>query len=155
MRELGLEDVTWKWKKEGGRGKRPGITTAEVIGGRKAKQKSLFEPPKRKPTAQQRKTMVALALEIGIKMVMKNHLYRFNNNVYLQREGGPIGLELTGAIARVYMLWWDGQLLAKMKELMLKAKQEWNIYLYMRYVDDANFVTEGIQPGIRYKGGKM
>ena len=53
------------------------------------------------------------------------------------------------------MLWWDGQLLAKTKELMLKAKQEWNIYLYMRYVDDENFVTEGIQPGIRYEGGKL
>ena len=94
VRELGLVDVTCKWKKEDRQGKRPRITTAaEVLGGRVARQKPLFEPHKSKPTAQQRKTMVALALEI--KMVMRNHLYQFNNNVYLQREGGPFGLELT------------------------------------------------------------
>ena len=78
VRELGLEDVICKWKKEGGRGKRPGITTAEVLGGRIVKQKSLFELPKNKPTAQQRKIIVSLALEIGIEMVIWNHLYQFD-----------------------------------------------------------------------------
>ena len=54
--------------------------------------------------------MIALALEAGISVVMKNHMYRFNDDTYLQREGGPIGLELTGAVARVFMLWWDDEL---------------------------------------------
>ena len=49
--------------------------------------------------------MIAYAIEIGIKMVMRNHLYKFNGEVFIQGEGGPIGLELTGAIARVFMLW--------------------------------------------------
>ena len=39
---LALEDVTAKWKNDNGRGQRPGITTAEVLGSMKAREKSLF-----------------------------------------------------------------------------------------------------------------
>ena len=95
--------------------------------------------------------MIAVAIEVGITTVMENHLYRFNNNVYLQQEGGPIGLELTGAIARVYMLWWDNQLKIKIGN----AGLEWQMYFYMRYVDDANIVGEIMEPGIRYENDKL
>ena len=41
--ELGLVDVVSRWEKEGGRGQRPGIRTAEIIGEKMAKDKSLFD----------------------------------------------------------------------------------------------------------------
>ena len=33
-------------------------------------------------------------------------MYQLDGKVYLQTEGGPIGLELSGALARVIMLLW-------------------------------------------------
>ena len=94
--------------------------------------------------------MVALAIKTGNKVVMKNHLYQFHGEVYLQHEGGPIGLELTGAVARVFMLWWlDGRLLEKVRELTEKAKIRWQVHFYMRYVDDSNIMADIIEPGMR------
>ena len=59
--ELGLVDVVSRWKKEGGRGQRPGITTSEILGGKRAKDKSLFDKPKYKPTKEQKRDIIALA----------------------------------------------------------------------------------------------
>ena len=42
IRELGLINVISSWKKEGGRGQRPGITTAEVLGGEKSQRKVII-----------------------------------------------------------------------------------------------------------------
>ena len=55
--------------------------------------------------------MISLAIEVGIKACMKGHMYRLDGKVYLQTEGGPIGLELSGALARVIMLLWNRELL--------------------------------------------
>ena len=57
-------------------------------------------------------------------------MYSFNEEKKRQRNGGPIGLVLTDAVAKVYMTWWD----RKVKE---KAELEgMEIFLYRRYVDD-------------------
>ena len=44
--------------------------------------------------------------------------------------GGPIGLDFTGVLARMVMLWWDNEYLAKLSELGIKME------MYKRYVDD-------------------
>ena len=55
-----------------------------------------------------------------------------DGRVYRQQEGGPIGLEITGVLARLVMLWWD-------KEFMRKAREfETDILMYLRFVDDGN-----------------
>ena len=41
--------------------------------------------------------MMALALEEGILAVFGSHYYSFNGEVRLQKEGAPIGLDLSGA----------------------------------------------------------
>ena len=38
---------------------------------------------------------------------MKNHLYIFNNELRIQKEGGLIGIDLTGELAQIFMSWWD------------------------------------------------
>ena len=68
--------------------------------------------------------------------------------------GGPIGLELTGAVSSLYMWWWDKQLLYKVGELMERAEREWKVYFYMRYVDDCNIIADVMEPGVRFKDGK-
>ena len=97
--------------------------------------------------------MIALALESGITAVMKSYMYRFNDDIYLQKGGGPIGLELTGAIARVFMLWWDDQFMKRLQEAT--AQLDWNLYFYMRYVDDCNCIGEEIPLGARIHSGKV
>ena len=139
--KLGLGRVTHTRK--AARGAAPGITTAEVfakqmregneeeaddegmLGGppsggelrgstQESASKSLFRLPEKSPTVLQRRKMIGLALEVGIKAVMQGHMYQLDGKIHLQSEGGPIGLELSGALARVIMLIWDRELLQKL-----------------------------------------
>ena len=38
---------------------------------------------------------------------MSNHTYKLGDRIFLQKDGGPIGLEATGAISRAYMMHYD------------------------------------------------
>ena len=51
--------------------------------------------------------MFTEAMKIALLFIMQNHLYTFDNEIKLQSEGGPIGLELTGVLAQLFMVWWD------------------------------------------------
>ena len=75
-------------------------------------------------------------------------MYQFDGKVYLQSEGGPAGLELTGAVSRVLMLLWDRELLNKLKKAA--AGTSWNLHAYLRYV-----ATEEAPLGMRYVKGKF
>ena len=101
----GLQDVVPKRKP----GKRGNPTMAYLDGGPKnkknvAKWENNYEMPVRKPTEYEQKIMIAKSLEIAAKLVMKNHFYLVGDEIRKQAEGGPIGLELTSALARVVML---------------------------------------------------
>ena len=58
--------------------------------------------------------------------------------------GGSIGLELTGAVARPFMLMYD--------DLYLKNVQKAGIemLMYERYIDDSNQVAVVLLPGSSY-----
>ena len=62
---------------------------------------------------------------------MTNHTYKLGDRILLQKDGGPIGLEATGAISRAYMMHYD--------RLYLEAVEEAGIrmLLYNRYIDDS------------------
>ena len=62
---------------------------------------------------------------------MSNHTYKLGDRIFLQKDGGPIGLEATGAISRAYMMHYD--------RLYLEAVEEAGIrmLLYNRYIDDS------------------
>ena len=47
--------------------------------------------------------ILAEVIRILIVIAMKNHCYRFEGHLYLQLEGGPIGMRSTASIARVVM----------------------------------------------------
>ena len=71
--------------------------------------KSWLEPEE-EPNEITAKKMLAIAIKIAIKLIMKNHIYRINGICKKQTKGGPIGIELTGDIAQIYMCWWDKQI---------------------------------------------
>ena len=59
-------------------------------------------------------------------------------------EGGAIGLELTGAVSRPFMMEWDLEYLSMVKESGMVMR------LYKRYVDDSNQVAEVPPVGVKY-----
>ena len=75
---------------------------------------------------------------------MANHVYCMGDKVYLQSEGGPIGLELTGAVSRPFMARYDRMYLERVKQAGLDME------LYERYVDDSNQICEVPPLGAKY-----
>ena len=65
--------------------------------------------PKKLPNSAEAKRMLGIALELLIVTCMSNHMYKFNGERRLQDGEGPTGLDLTGLVADIFMLWWDDQ----------------------------------------------
>ena len=142
---MGLGEVTHTRISAGGSS--PGITTAKVIS-RGEKTKSKFHPPARVPNKEEQRLMLALILEITILAVMGKHMYSFNGDVRLQLVGGPIGLKLSGVLAKVYMLYWSRHF----QNIITRVTRNRNCMLYLckLYVDDNNLAMEELEPGSRW-----
>ncbi|PFX24331.1 hypothetical protein AWC38_SpisGene11044 [Stylophora pistillata] len=69
--------------------------------------------------------------------------------IKLETEGGPIGLELTGVLAQLFMVWWDRQMVKKLEENGVGLRA------YKRYVDDINVVMNASAAGIRFEEGSF
>ena len=74
--------------------------------------------------------MITEAIKIVLEVLMKNHIYEFREELRKQKEGGAIGIDLTGELAKIYMTWWDKELIKKLREIGIDP------ILYKRYVDD-------------------
>ena len=72
------------------------------------------------PGRQKKKLMVALLLREQVRVMMTNHLYTFDGELYRQVAGGPIGLLLTSTAARAVLSMFDKEFKAKLHELDLK-----------------------------------
>ena len=105
LERLGLGEVTNTRKRRGGRPIL--ITTKWIVGERGGQAENLFNEPERRPTALERRKMFARHLEILVLKVMNNHCYSVNGANKVQLEGGPIGLKLSGALAKAVMLSWS------------------------------------------------
>ena len=90
------------------------------------------------------KKMLALTISIGVQQVLASHTYKVGDTIYLQTQGGPIGLELTGAVCRPFMMSWDKRYLKRVKEAGVQMP------LYKRYVDDSNQVGRVPSEGSKY-----
>ena len=80
-----------------------------------------------------------------LKIILKNHTYEFNQEIRRQMNGGPIGMDLTGTVAKIYMRWWDRELLKKLEEVGMEVK------MYERYVDDIDMCVKAREPGVVIK----
>ena len=73
---------------------------------------------------------------------MDNHLYVFGDQLYHQTSGGgPIGLKVTGVLARLLMLYWDKEYLGKLATMGIVP------FMYQRYIDDLNIFTRSLSVG--------
>ena len=73
--------------------------------------------------------------------VMGSHVYEFCGRLFLQNNGGPIGLASTASLASIIMKIWDKMWLQLLKREMI------DVLLYYRYVDDARNYLRPLAPG--------
>ena len=88
------------------------------------------------PTDDQVKTMIGLVVCAGVEVTFKNHMYLTGDQIKLQAEGAPIGVELSCALHRPVMMRWDKLFLSDVK------KAGMNMCSYDRYVDDSDEICE-------------
>ena len=93
--------------------------------------------------------MLSKSIETMIVASLESHIYKFGNEIRRQKEGGPIGLSLTGVIAECYMVNWDKQFLKKLKELGIDP------VIYERFKDDITIVVESIEAGTKYENNTL
>ena len=68
--------------------------------------------------------------------------------MYLQQDGGSIGLRMTGSMCRVVMDSWLRQFKEKATENKIEIK------LVTKYVDDINLYVHAMERGTHWEGGK-
>ena len=127
------------------KGKKPTITGCGV------KDKDLerwecWNKPAKKPEEGELKRVVAFALGVAMRTVLKNHIFRFNDEIRKQASGGAIGVKAAGDIAALFMTWWDKTFLEKVNEVLK------GMNLYLRYVDDQYIVCEAIPETAENRG---
>ena len=151
---LGLGEVTHTRRRE--TGKKPGITTEEILKRGKSSV-SKFTPPQRLPTQQEERLMTALVLENFIRVGMENNIYSFNSEIRRKSEGGGIGSDLTGAVATIRAIKFARDLKKKVEEATRdsEALEDFKIHSQRCYVDDGKFITEALPPGSKVEEGKV
>ena len=142
IRQMGLDRIVPKRKYKNGT--TPGITGPEVLGMHVEDEvKWIF--PDREATEVEKKKMYAACLEIGVRAAFSLHLYQFGGRIYHQRDGGPIGMRLAGAAAKIVMQKWSTEMMRIMEDNKIK------VHLAAIYVDDARFLTQVLKKGWRWE----
>jgi hypothetical protein len=113
-------------------GPRPGMCTVS-----KAKLKLKWRRARMDPkTRKEKLRLVAKFVELLVIEVFSNHIYEFGGEIYRQKDGGPIGLSLSGAVGRAVMAKWDREVGA------ICAANGVRMMFRARYVDDCNALME-------------
>ena len=151
--QAGLGSILTKKKLVGGRFPTPStpeLTTRNKVGEDKdTQQQSKFLPVKDNLTDTEIKLLAAKVVEIGVMTVMRNHIYRWQDEYWLQTTGVPTGLRLSGIVGRITMDKWRISMLGLMNEHNMVN------YLNEKYVDDCEVVTENLAPGSRWDGEQI
>ena len=132
LEEAGIRKHCAKRKRSG---KKPTITGC----GMKEKENERWEcwrKPEQTPGEEGIKKMVSIALGVAMRTILKNHIFKFNDEIRKQASGGAIGVKAAGDIAALFMTWWDGEFLRRVNEVLR------GMNLYLRYVDDEYVICE-------------
>ena len=140
---MGIADVCPTRKTS--RGRPPTITAS----GSEEQNEQRFKPrnlPLKQPDGHTRRIMLREALRVILTVIMKNHVFTFDNEIRRQRL--KIGLKLTGILTQIFMIWWDKEFAARLDEMAIIMKMN------KRYLDDSNMAIQATPLGMRYKDGK-
>ena len=117
---------------------RPPTITGSGVNDNKEKRWKPWEPSVEKPNMEEQRKMVCYALGVTMKTTLKNHIFRFHDQIRKQKNGGAIGVKAAGDIATLFMVWWDREF----KKMVLDEGID--MKLYTRYVDDENIVCKAL-----------
>ena len=126
----------------GVRGARPGVSAST-----ESEENWIF--PSVTYTQLEKKMMIATIIQIVVLVMMSTHVYSFDGKIFLQQEGGPIGLRSTCAVARVVMNEWDMAWLERMESNNIVIRKG------ERYMDDLRVFLRAIKPGWRWLEGGL
>ena len=138
LRAAGLGRLCPKWL-----GDRADLIT---VGGAKTKSDESWKDTDHEIFETDVKKIVACVLEIAINTVMSMHVYTFCGRVFVQADGGPIGLRCTACLAALLMKLWD------VTWIKLLDREGIDIYDFFRYVDDNRCFLRPIAEGWRWNG---
>ena len=105
------------------------------------KPSHFFKPRKPVPTDDDNvvlKTILGLAIAEAVRAAMDSHYFTVGDQFFKQIEGGAIGNDLTGEIAKIIMLLWNEMFLNKLRYLGLTEQ------VYKRFADDIVMAIEEI-----------
>ena len=135
------------------KGTSPGVTSVEAKGKKKEGEKeeiaTKWKFSRTDFTEQEKRELLAKVVEVAVRTTFKLHMYQFEGVMRLQKEGGPIGLRLTGVVARLVMQHWES------KFRQLAEENHLEIYMFAWYVDDVNLIMKSLGKGWRWNGIKL
>ena len=96
-----------------------------------------------------KKEIIGTVLSLATKSMFEHHYYSFDGRTFKQKEGEPIGLRGTCALARLIMQIFD----VKWEEVLTNLRLV--TWLISRYMDDGRTYMPPLKPGWRWKGGTL
>ena len=131
------------------RGTRPGVTGAGPMGRERGDQEQWVFPTVTL-TEGDKKELLASVIKIATQTMFQKHYYSFGGKKFNQKEGGPIGLRGTCAVARLIMQIFDGKWEAMLQKVGL------TVHMMARYMDDCRTFLPPVRPGWRWvEGGRL
>ena len=100
--------------------------------------------PKRDLLKCEKREILARVVEIATIVAMGTHVYSFEDKLFIQRSGGPIGMRSIANLANLVMRKYDCAWLA------LAKKEGLIIDSYSRYVDDCRIILPSLNKGWRW-----
>ena len=141
LKEIGLGKISPRWT-----GPRPDLLS---VGGECGHSDQKWFFPRKNYTNKEEKVIASRVLELAVLVCMGTHAYSFCGHLYLQREGGPIGMRFTASLANLVMKMWDCYFTNLAIESGIK------ILLYVRYVDDCRVFLRGVKRGWIWERGRV
>ena len=133
-------------KRKHRRGPRPNLTGCGTREKEEERHKPWVFPDLSEVGKDQQRKMFVEAMRVVLKALLEKHTYEFAGTIKRQTKGGAIGMELTGVLAQIFMVWWDKQFKTKLEQINVRLK------LHERYVDDTNLAGKQTEIGARYDG---
>ena len=128
------------------RGRRPTILTVDS---EDSKERWIWKKHPDSFSPQEKRKLLGKVVEILVKVTFENHFYKWNNNIYRQTRGGPIGLRAAQSLARIIMDFWLQECKQKLMSGGIVTK------LLDKYVDDVLAVLESLPLGSRWVEGRV
>ena len=122
--ELNMEGIDWRWaliylamtitpkeRHDSGireiipiskrtRGSKATILTSEVD---EVRERWSYPTAPKNLSVYQKKRVLGCVVQQMVKLIFNTHVYEFNGVIYLQTEGGPMGLRSSGPLSRLFM----------------------------------------------------